>query len=197
LKKIQLLIVLSFLYISDVSAQGIHYGGMQQFQFNFGQNGSGSGLSIINGVRFSRFFVGLGADAQFGRRETYYQTSGWGYYGYDIGSTATLFVDGRYYINKNKTFFAKVNGGANLLYGSQQSNDYYALNRRAGLYSACGLGFKIRLAKEVFYSFDVSYSTRQTRYDIGYLNNGNNRWYTDKYDIQRYFITVNMGIELF
>jgi len=185
-------ILLSILFFSSVSAQGVHYGGIQQIQVDFGPTAAKTNLSIINGIRFNRFFVGMGADARFRSVYPYFR-----YYEHPNGKTFSLFVDGRYYINKNKTFFVKLDAGINLLYGVSQVEDYYEIDRNGGLYSACGLGFKVRLAKEVFYIFDIGYCSRQTRYDYSYRSAHDSQWYTQKFDQRRNFITVSMGIELF
>src|SRR4051812_11093019 len=90
---------------SGLYGQKLQYGGMQQLSLTFGDNYTGTGFSFINGVRFRKVFAGLGADALY--RRNYY------YYNVNPYNCSAVFGDVRYYINKNKSFFAKADGGVN------------------------------------------------------------------------------------
>jgi hypothetical protein len=169
--------------------QKIQYGGLQQLGLTVGESGSNLGFSFTNGIRFKRFFTGIGADIQF--RNRYY------YYAPNSFNTSAIYADARYYINKKKNFFAKLNGGVNLI--PQKffyNNDSRKLKKIPGYYGAIGLGFKAKLSEEVFYTFDISYSMRQIKYDYSYYNHFFREWQTEKFDYRRYAITLNMGLEI-
>lgn len=173
---------------SLVKKKKFQYGGMQQLGLQAGQNGTRSLFCITNGVRYKKFFVGIGADINLNRN----------YYFYDNRrENVAFFLDTRYYINKKKNFFGKVNGGVNLVTRKSYNAYGYEFKNLPGGYAAVGLGFKARLGKETFYSFDVNYCFRQTRYNQSYRNNWTNQWQTDKYDVRNFMILVNMGLEIF
>ena len=155
------------------------------------EKGTYTNFSLVNGVRFHKFFVGIGANTQFQRRHVYYN------YWNPTANTSAIYIDGRYYINKKKNFFCKVNGGVNILTGKLESSANYNYKKLTGYYGAFGLGFKARIGKEIFYSFDVNYCLRQTRYNYNYLYYGNKLWQTEKYDFRQSAIIVTMGIEIF
>lgn len=179
----------------SISAKKLQYGGLHQLGLVFGDRRSGTCFNFVNGVRFSRFFTGIGIDAQLNRGiDNYY--SSYYYYGNNVNNTSAVYADLRYYINKKKNFFAVINGGANFIFGSMESGETFNFKKKPGYYTTCGLGFKAKLGKEVFYSFDLSYCIKQTRYNYNYVN-FINEWQTDKYDIRHYSILLRMGIELF
>ncbi len=182
-------LVLLFVLILSGNAQDstiskFQYGGMQQIAVILGERGTNIGLTLINGVRFHRFFVGLGADIQFGNYNNRFTNS-------------ALFADGRYYINKKKNFFAKVNGGATMIHSHFYSSDFDKYKKRPGYYGAFGIGFKAKRGNEVFYSFDLTYGFRQHRYDYTYRSWWTNQWQTEKYDIRRSIIMLHLGLEIF
>jgi hypothetical protein len=183
---ILLLCILAF----TARGQKIRYGGMQQFGLTIGRHGVNTGFSMVNGIRFKRFFTGIGADIQFRNNTVSYES-------YNPYNNSALFADVRYYINKKKNFFAKVVGGVNLIINDLGYSSYEKYDKQAGLYAGAGLGFKARIGKEVFYTFDVSYSVRQTRFVHHYNYFGIYGWQTEKYDLRRFTIQVNMGIEIF
>src|SRR4249919_3085498 len=82
------------LLMSAQKTDSLHYVGIQQFNFTFAEKGPGLGLTLVNGVRFHRFFAGLGADYHIGNR--YYYVS---------QSNSALYLDGRYYLCRSKNFF--------------------------------------------------------------------------------------------
>jgi hypothetical protein len=174
-----------------LAGQSLQYGGLQQLSLSFGESGTTAGLSVVNGVRFSRFFAGIGADARFNGSNRYYGP--WAQY--DAQNTSALFADARYYINKQKNFFTKVNGGVNVITSRMDETEFNHYSKHRGLYTAIGLGFKAKMGKELFYSFDVSYCTRQTRYDHHYMDFRG--WQTEKLDRKQYMIVVNLGLEIF
>ena len=176
------------------SAKKLQYGGLHQLGLVFGDRRSGTCFNFVNGVRFSRFFTGIGIDAQLNRNiDNYYS----GYYsGNNVNNTSAVYADLRYYINKKKNFFAVVNGGANFIVENMESSDNFNYEKKTGYYTTCGLGFKAKLGKEVFYSFDLSYCIKQTRFNYNYIN-FINEWQTDKYDMRQYSILLRMGVELF
>jgi len=175
------------LYASQAQCQKIRYGGLQQLSLIIGQNSS-FGFTMVNGIRFHKFFTGLGADAQF--------TGNRYYYDFNPYNTSAAFADVRYYINKNNNFFGKINAGVNMLRDKMSSSSTYNYKKLAGYYFAFGLGFKAKLGKEVFYTFDVSYCLRQTRYNYNYVN-FIKEWQTEKNDLRQFAIMVNMGFEIF
>lgn len=192
MKKTICIALLLVLVSSAVCGQKIQYGGMQQFAMIFGSNNVGIGFNFVNGVRFDRFFAGIGADIRFSRNDYY-----GGYYSNAVAwNTTSIFADGRYYINKKKNFFAKLNGGLNFIAQNLPDSDWAKYREDEGYYGAVGIGFKARLGNEVFYSFDVSYTTRQTKYNYSYRN-FLSEWQTDKYDLRQNRIVLNLGIEIF
>jgi hypothetical protein len=161
---------------------------MQQLGLLIGESGTGSVFCITNGVRYRKFFVGLGADVSLIRNF---------YRNYSPNTTSAFFLDGRYYINKKKNFFGKANGGVNIITSKSYSSYGRTYKSLPSGYAAFGLGFKARLGKEVFYSFDINYCIRQTRYNYTYPSNWMDQLQTDRYDIRQFAILVNMGIEIF
>jgi hypothetical protein len=187
-KGICILIVTVFiLWPGRGTGQKLQYGGMQQLSVIFGDNYTGTGFSFINGVRFRKFFAGVGADALF--KKNYY-------YNINPYNCSAVFVDLRYYINKNKNFFAKADGGVNLINQRLGSTSRSNTKKLAGSYLAVGVGFKARLGKEVFYSFDINYAIRETRWINNYID-FRNEWQDDKYSLIQPTILINMGIEIF
>lgn len=187
MKKISFVLLYCLLYCIPASSQKIQYGGMQQLHLNFGESGLRSGFTFINGIRFHKFFTGIGADSQYGYNRSYSNQS---------FNTSALYADVRYYINKKKNFFAKTNGGVNLINQKLHSSVNFNYKKLTGYYTAFGLGFKAKLSEEVFYSFDINYCIRQTQFHYNYRIYGN-EWRTEKYDLRQFAILVNMGIEIF
>jgi hypothetical protein len=182
------LFFLFFLFCyQPAEAQKIQYGGMQQMQLNFGEKGLKTGFTLINGVRFWRMFTGIGADAQYSGNN-FYRNTGF--------NTSALFADARYYINKKRNFFAKADGGVNLITQYLPATPGTRYQKRTGYYTAFGLGFKARIGKELFYSFDVSYCMRQTRYNQDYQFYSG-EWRSNRYDLRQYTLLVNLGFEIF
>lgn len=184
-----------FAWLMNVSAQDslvkkkkFQYGGMQQLGIQVGENGTRSVFCVTNGVRYKKFFVGIGADINLYRNFYYFDRQ---------SNNAAFFLDTRYYINKRKNFFGKVDGGVNIITKKSYSSYGSTYKNMPGGYAAIGLGFKARLGKEVFYSFDINYCFRQTRYNQTYKNNWTNQMQTDKYDVRKFLILVNMGLEIF
>ncbi len=168
----------------------VTYGGMQQLTLNYTQSGVNPGFLMVNGVRFSRFFTGIGIDIQFRNRNNYYN------YSANYFNTAAIFLDGRYYINKQKNLFCKLNVGGNIITQDTPDDQRVRYDKKAGYYGAAGIGFKARIGKEIFYSFDLSYCMRQTRYDQNYLPYQTDTWFIEKVDLRRNSIMLTMGIEI-
>ena len=145
-------------------------------------------FNFVNGIRFKKWFTGLGADIQFNRR--LYN------YGPIPFNTSAFYIDGRYYINKNKSFFAKTDGGVNLIIEKLPSSSRENYKKLMGYHTAFGIGFKAKLGHEVFYSFDINYLIKQTRFNYNYIG-FRNEWQTEKYDVRQYAIILNMGLEFF
>ena len=163
------------------------YGGMQQLSINYSQNGTNPGFMFVNGVRFARFFTGVGADLQFRSRNYYYANS--------FNSTA-FFADTRYYINQQKNFFCKADLGVNLILQQSPDSPRYNYDKKAGYYGTIGIGYKARLGKEVFYSFDLSYSMKQTRYSQTYTPFISSESSTEKVDFRRNSVVLCLGLEI-
>ena len=187
-----ILILVSFLLIVLAArSQKIQYGGIQQLGLVVGETKFSTSFHMINGIRFKRIFTGLGADAQFNRRPNYdYNHSANTY------NTSAFFVDLRYYINKKKNFFVLGDAGVNYINEKLSSSERTKYTKQPGYYAGIGVGFKARIGKEVFYSFDVNYCTKQTRYTYSYQN-FINQWQTEKYNLIQNCILVRMGIEIF
>ncbi len=185
-KKYILLFLLALNFDSYSQDSLVHYGGMQQFGLFFTETNTQINFTFINGVRYRRFFVGLGNDILYGS------------YSSQLNSSA-LFLDGRYYINKKKNFFAKVNGGVNLITAKFSSDDNNKYKKRPGTFTSAGIGFKARLGNEVFYTFDLNYCYRQSIYNYSYKYNfgWNSEWRNEKFDLRQFALLLNMGIEFF
>lgn len=180
-------VIFFFFLVFAAHGQKLQYGGMQQFGLVFGQNQAVPGFNLVNGVRFKRFFTGIGIDAQFNQ---------WGNL-INSFNTSAICADGRYYINKNKNFFVKADAGVNLIsekFSSSLLNKQY--KRLPGYCGALGIGFKAKIGAEIYYSFDVNYSIKQTRLNYSFLN-FRGEWQTEKYDFRQHAILVRMGIEIF
>ncbi len=191
MKRFSLLLIFFFLTTSVVHCQKVQYGGMQQFGLVFGQQRVSNNFNLINGVRFGRYFTGIGVDAQFNHK--YYYSS---YYSNFPYNTSAIYADLRYYINKKKNFFAVGDGGVNFINEKLYSSSREKYKRLSGYYGAVGIGFKAKVGKEIYYSFDVNYCIRQTRFSYSYMNYMK-EWQSEKYDIRQYSILVRMGIEIF
>lgn len=188
MKKPLLFFILLSLASLSLSGQKIQYGGLQQLGFVVSERQTLATFTMINGIRFYRFFTGFGINAELGR--------GPFYYGYDTYNNSAIFVDARYYINKSKNFFTKLNGGVNYISHKPESYPREKYERPPGYYGSIGLGFKAKIGKEIYYSFDLNYGMKQTRLDHHYLN-FLNEWQTEKFDLRQSVITLNMGIEIF
>lgn len=164
------------------------YGGMQQFGLVFTENATYPAFSVSNGVRFSRFYTGLGADIMFYKRNYYYASNSF--------NIAAVYADGRYYLNKKKKLFTKAAVGINYITDRFPQRDTESYKKLIGYYTAFGFGFKAKLSSEVNYSFDICYLIRQTRFNHTYFNFLKEAQ-TDKYDLRQYSIVVNMGLEIF
>jgi hypothetical protein len=189
MKKHLLFLILLSTSLLPAQDKKIQYGGLQQLGLEVGASRSYINFTLINGIRFHRFFTGIGASIR---------SAGTNYmYSYPH-RTATLFLDGRYYLNRKKNFFALVNGGLNVILNQTEDSEYYTYKNFPGYYGGLGLGFKARLGKEAFYSFDLSYCQRQTRYHYAYRNTWiSEQWFTEKYDIRQPVLLVRIGIEIF
>jgi hypothetical protein len=183
-----LLVVLCLpMLVPGQKKDSVRYGGIQQFNFTFAESGPAVGLTLVNGVRFHRFFVGAGVDYHTGNRYYYWPDA-----------TAAIYLDGRYYMSRARNFFVKLDAGVNLVAGGRSSWYASEFNKKPGYYGGVGVGFKARVGKELFYVFDVSYVMRQTRYDIKYQDwRMPSEWLTDKYDHRIPMIVVSMGLEIF
>ena len=185
MKKTRYLIAAIFLF--RMSYSQLQYGGMQQLGLSFNQDGTTAHIAIINGVRFGNYFVGVGANPHF-------ETFRW--------RTAALYADGRYYIGQNKRFFGKIDAGVNLITERTRGSSYWdwgwkqaSYRKQPGFHGVIGAGFKARLGKEVFYSFDISYGFTQMRYTESFLNFLGEEQ-TTRYDLRRTAIVLQLGIEL-
>jgi hypothetical protein len=176
-----------FVVSVNLQAQKIQFGGLQQLSVSFNEHYTAPGLTFINGIRFSRFFTGLGVDARL-RPQVYY---GFGSY-----NEVAMFADARYYIDKKKSFFVKAQGGINCVAQRMASSDNFNHKRLAGYYTAGGIGVKAKIGSEVHYSFDLSYCLRQTRYNYSQLNRFRGGWDVTEYDLRRSMVVVTMGIEI-
>ena len=166
----------------------VRYGGMQQAGLSYNESGTSAHLSVINGIRFGRYFTGIGADPSF---ESFRYR------------TIALYADGRYYIDSNKRFFAKVNAGVNLITQKLHSDNYWYwpemrtnhYRKQPGFHGVIGIGYKARLGKEVFYSFDLSFGFTQMRYTVSYINFLNEKQ-IERYDLRRTAIVLHLGFEV-
>lgn len=176
-------------------SQKITYGGMHQYGLNFGENGVNSSFNFLNGIRYSKFFSGIGVHYEgtnYNRWINYYNST----VNY---STVAFYANQRYYINKKKNFFAKADAGVNIINTKLSNNNYEKFKKQPGYYCAAGLGFKAKLGKEVYYSFDLSYAVKQTKYDHERLSfqTGDWMWTKEKFNALQYRILLNIGIEIF
>lgn len=192
MKKIYCLFAYGILFTSVSYSQKLRYGGIQQLGIVVTEHETRTNFTLVNGLRFGRFFTGIGAHTQFNRR--FYNAF---YYCNSIFNTTAVYVDGRYYIDKKKNFFTKVNGGVNLITQKLETHYYYNFKKRPGYYCSAGLGFKARIGKEIFYSFDITYCLRQIKYAYKNMNYVTRQFETEKFDLRQSAIIITMGIEIF
>lgn len=155
MKKIIILAVVTAL--SQAASGQLRYGGMQQIGLNFSEAGIDAHLAVVNGVRFKRYFTGLGANVSLGDGNFFRY---W---------TCNFYADGRYYLGENKRFFGKLNAGVNLI--TEDTRSYYSwqyqdVKKQPGFFGAAGFGYKAKLNSEIYYSFDITYSLTQLRYRL-------------------------------
>jgi hypothetical protein len=194
MKNLSLTIILfvSLNSIADdtTTVRKIWFGGLQQLGIRFSENSTRPAFTLINGVHYRRLFIGLGADYSFGSNPYYH----------GMNST-NLFLDSRYFVGKNRRFFARMDGGVSLI--TSNRNDYYypmgssePFKSRPGYFGAMGIGAKARLGREVYYTVDLCIVLKQMLYSNTYRDWGG-REHTDRYDLRQSMIQLNMGLEMF
>lgn len=172
----------------------VQYGGMQQIGLNVSESGIDAHLAVVNGIRFKRYFTGVGANVALGDGNFF---QWW---------TCNFYADGRYYLGDNKRFFGKVNGGVNVI--TENTGSYYSwqqnkVRKKPGLFGAVGLGYKAKLNSEMYYSFDICYSFTQLRFETEYQGSGTTflaRPSPDlnkpqRFDMRRQAIVLQFGLE--
>jgi hypothetical protein len=164
----------------------IRFGGLQQFGIAASEHSTNSLFSVINGIRYKRMFIGIGADVQ---PRTYYPAV----------NTSAVFLDGRYYAGRKKQFFGRIDGGVNVVrLARMQSYDFATYSRDPGYYGAVGIGVKAKLGREVYYTIDLCYVLKQSQYTYSYRAWGwRGEVQTERLDIRQSMIQLNMGLEIF
>jgi hypothetical protein len=189
LKKI---LISPFIFLLAVpSARGqITYGGVQQGQLAVGRYETCYGFSMVHGARVKRYLLGIGLDVLFKRPKQFSTMQPY--------NTSAVFASGRMYTGTRRTLFMKGDGGLNFISQQIPSPLPVAIEARSkvGGYAAFGMGIRARIGKEVFYTFDISYVYRQTRYVFKYSDYADQK-YSDLTDIRRTMIVLAMGIEVF
>jgi hypothetical protein len=153
-----------------------------------GEKGSEFHLQTIQGLRFGKWFTGIGAGLD------YYQAR-----------TIPLFVDiRREFFNKKNAPFIYADGGYNFAWPTKDDKEHYGIKIKydGGLYYDVGLGYRITAGKQAAFLLSAGYSYKFLRekrfnpvcvtypcYSVMYLEN---EWFT--YDLNRLSIKVGMQL---
>lgn len=163
---------------------------MQQFSLAFSQEEIQPFITLTNGIRYKQYFLGIG----------------WTYEGMfmnkDIRPLYGMqsYIDGRYYIGKRQRLFTLLNAGLNT--HIEKYKDWNWARQRSsykfkpGYYASTGFGIRAKIGKELFYSLDLSYNWKQTRYEYTYTN-FLNKITTEYHNIRQSRILFKLGFELF
>lgn len=180
---------LSMIACAQHEGPRIKYGGMQQLSFIVEATSVRPAPSMINGIRYGKWYAGIGVTYEIS--ENLWRWGGTGV------NTMPLFLDTRYYFFKKKWAFALADLGGNFIVGNpwMQNDDRTRHEKKVGYYGNLGLGVKARLGRETFYSFDVSYNFKQTRYNSE-QRNGVNLWTEEFNNFKQRRILIRMGIEI-
>lgn len=182
--------LLALYTISAHSQNKITYGGMQQMSISFSKEEVQPFFILTNGVRYKKYFVGVG----------------WSYEGLfmyrDIRPMYGMqtYLDGRYYLGKHNRFFTILNVGLNT--HIEKYKDWNVIQQRStynfkpGYYASTGFGVRAKIGREIYYSIDLSYNWKQTRYEYTYTN-WLNKVATEYHNIQQTRIMLRLGFELF
>ena len=165
--------------------RNIKYGGMQQLGVAIEENAVKAMPNMINGVRFGNWFTGVGVAYEINPNR------------WRAVNTLPVYLDARYYFFKKKWVFVVSDIGINWTAGNEwmrtQAND--KLSKRSGFYANLGAGVKARLGRSTFYSFDVSYNWKQTRYEYQWED-----WQslirTESNNFKQRRILIRLGMEI-
>lgn len=187
-----LLVVIITLLSLNLTAQRqdesrFSYGGMQQLGIIVEADRVRALPNLINGIRFDNWFAGIGV--------AYELDAGW--WRNERVSTMPLYLDVRHYFFKKKWVFALADVGTNLIVGNEwmQDDNWNRYRKKVGYYANVGGGIKARLGRETFYSFDVSYNFKQTRYEHD-QQNAVNLWEEESNNFKQQRILIRLGIEI-
>ncbi len=191
----KLLVLLSVFVILGQTAGAqdepkITYGGMQQLGVAIEANAVNAMPNFINGIRYDRWFAGIGIAYEIKSNNGW----SWGV------STMPIYFDARHYFFKKKWFFALADVGANVLVGNEwmtiiSENGNKEYDKFVGYYGNIGCGVKSKLGNATYYSFDVSYNFKQTKYDRVW-EDWQGRPLQESNNFKQRRILVRLGIEI-
>lgn len=166
----------------------IKYGGMQQLGVIIEASRVRAMPNLINGVRYKNWFAGIGVGYEI--------NANWGW-GSSGANTMPLYLDVKYYLFKRKWLFALADVGTNLVVGNEwmQNDDRNRFKKYAGYYGNVGLGVKTKFCGKTFYSFDVSYNFKQTRYDH-HTKSWQDLWTEEFNNFKQQRILLRFGLEI-
>jgi hypothetical protein len=120
-----------------------------------GQNGNFGVLQSVNGVRYQKWFAGIGAGID-----------------YHEARSIPLFVDIRSSIAKSD-FFAFADAGYNLPFKNKPDEKVYYYNTYhffGGFYSELGIGYNLKLSSKNYLLFTSGYSYKELNNKTGVMN---------------------------
>lgn len=190
MKKIFFVIVLS-LSTQVVFAQEnkIKFGSMQQLVLNIEADQVMLSPNIVNGIRYKKWFWGLGISYDY----LYFNR----FFGEQNLSTMPVYAQSRFYPTKTKKFFILGEAGINFIIRNQvlqnEANDTYKLYK--GYVGGFGLGYKVKIANELYYTIDIHQNFKQTKFNHDYLSWDGSNWLYEKNDFRQGRILLRMGLE--
>ncbi len=143
--------------------------------------------NLVNGIRYNAdWYIGLGLAYEI-------KNNGW-----NSGvNTMPIYIDARHYFFDRKWVFALADVGLNPIVGNEwmKKTESASYKKHIGYYGNIGCGVRARLGRETYYSFDISYNFKQTKYDYFWTN-----WRGEPLEEYNNFkqrrILIRMGMEL-
>lgn len=172
----------------------IQYGGMQHLGIRMESSNTQPYINIINGIRYKRYFFGVGASYDYTFR------GGWGWNA--MPSTAPIYLTARHYFFKKKKVFVLAEAGTNIIAGNgymtkQGENNFEYYEKKWGQYYSIGAGVKAKIGKEIYYTVDLCYNYKHTAYDRFVNNNVVGGWSIEENIFEQQRVLLRLGIEIF
>lgn len=154
MKQYALLLLLVLLLSNGTKAQHpVKYSSMNYAGLLEGDNGSAFQLQTVQGVRFSRWFTGIGTGLDY----------------YYLRSVPLFLSVNRNLFNQPRTPYVSLDGGINFAWYKREQerwSDFISSDFSPSLYWNAGLGYKVTLRnKKDALLLNISYSFKQLRED--------------------------------